>query len=157
VIDRRTFLAGTGAVLLAAPLGAEAQPVAKVPQIGIVWGTFPDASRVLFEPLRDGLRDLGYVEGRNIAFQQRWGEGRPERIPGIMDALVRLNVDVIVVPINSIIADAKRATTTIPIVMLYAIDPVGAGFVASLANQAGTSRGRAWVRSPRRSQRIFSC
>jgi putative ABC transport system substrate-binding protein len=86
-------------------------------------------------PLRDRLRlrELGYVDGRNILFQQRWAEGKPERIPDIMAELVRRNVDVIVVPINPIVSDAKRATSTIPIVMLYSVDPVGAGLVASLA------------------------
>jgi len=135
-------------ILVAPPPAPEAQPARTARQIGVVWGTFPDRSQVLFEPLRDGLRELGYTEGRNIVFQQRWGEGRPERIPEIMDSLVRLNVDVIVVPINAIIADAKRATTTIPIVMLYAVDPVGAGFVASLAKPGGNITGLSMGQEP---------
>lgn len=128
-------------LLFATPLAAMAQPAGKVHQIGVVWGTFPDRSQELFTPLRDRLRELGYVEGRNIVFQQRWGEGKPERIPAIMASLVRLNVDVIVVPINSIIDAAKRATATIPIVMLFAVDPVGAGFVAGLAKPGGNVTG----------------
>jgi putative ABC transport system substrate-binding protein len=145
-MDRRAFV--TGAVSIATPLAAGAQQARKVQQVGIVWGTFPDRSEILFGPLRDGLRDLGYVEGRNILLQQRWGEGRPERIPEIMDSLVRLNVDVIVVPINPIVADATRATTTIPIVMLYAVDPVGAGFVASLAKPGGNVTGLTMGQGP---------
>ncbi len=134
--------------LFTVPATAAAQQAGKVAQIGVVWGTFPDRSQELFEPLRERLRDLGYVEGRNILFQQRWGEGRPERIPEIMESLVRLNVDVIVVPINPIIADAKRATATIPIVMLYAVDPVGAGFVASLARPGGNVTGLTMGQDP---------
>jgi putative ABC transport system substrate-binding protein len=147
MIDRRAFVAGAVSVL-ATPLGAEAQQAQKVQQIGVVWGTFPDRSQILFEPFHAGLRELGYAEGRNILLQQRWGEGRPERIPEIMDSLVRLNVDVIVVPINPIIADATRATTTIPIVMLYAVDPVGAGFVASLAKPGGNVTGLTMGQGP---------
>jgi putative tryptophan/tyrosine transport system substrate-binding protein len=135
-------------LLLAAPLAAEAQQAGKVHQIGVVWGTFPDRSQELFAPLRDRLRELGYVEGQNIFFQQRWAEGRPERIPDIMASLVRLNVDVIVVPINPIIGVAKRATTTIPILMLYAVDPVGAGFVASLAKPGGNVTGLTMGQEP---------
>jgi putative ABC transport system substrate-binding protein len=133
---------------LVAPAPGEAQQAGKVPQIGIVWGTFPDRSQELFAPLRDRLRELGYVEGRNILFQQRWGEGKPERIPDIMTSLVQLNVDVIVVPINPIIAAAKRATTTIPIVVLYAVDPVGAGFAASLAKPGGNVTGLTMGQEP---------
>jgi ABC-type uncharacterized transport system substrate-binding protein len=148
MLARGAVLGALAGSLLTAPLVAEAQSAGKVQQIGIVWGTFPDASRVLFEPLRDGLRDLGHVEGRNIVFQQRWGQGKPERIPEILDSLVRLNVDVIAVPINSIITDAKRATTTVPIVMLYAVDPVGAGFVANLAKPGGNITGLSMGQEP---------
>ena len=146
-MDRRPFVAGAVSILLT-PLAARTQQARTVQEIGIVWGTFPDRSRILFEPLRDGLRDLGYLEGRNILFQQRWGEGRPERIREIMNSLVRSNVDVIVVPINPIIADAKRATPTIPIVMLYAMDPIGAGFVASLAKPGGNVTGLTMGQGP---------
>lgn len=135
-------------LLAAAPLAAEAQPAEKVHQIGVVWGTFPDRSQELFAPLRDRLGELGYVEGSNIVFQQRWGEGRPERIPDIMASLVRQKVDVIVVPINPIIGAAKRATATIPIVMLYAVDPVGVGFVGSLAKPGGNVTGLTMGQEP---------
>lgn len=147
MMDRRAFVAGAISVLTT-PLPVAAQQARKVQQIGMVWGTFPDRSQILFEPFHAGLRELGYVEGRNIVFQQRWGEGRPEQIPEIIASLVRLNVDVIVVPINPIIADATRATTTIPIVMLYAVDPVGAGFVASLAKPARNVTGLTMGQGP---------
>ncbi len=146
-MDRRALLTGAAA-LLAAPRAAETQQTGKVPQIGVVWGTFPDRSQELFAPLRDRLRELGYVEERSIGFQQRWAEGKPERIPDIMASLVRLNVDVIVVPINPIVSAAKRATTKIPILMLYAIDPVGAGLVASLAKPGGNVTGLTMGQEP---------
>jgi putative ABC transport system substrate-binding protein len=119
--------------------------------------TFPDASKVLFQPLRDALRELGYVEGRNVFFHQRWAEGRPDRFPELMDSLIRLNVEVIVVPVNPIIAAARHATKTIPIVMLFAVDPVGAGFVASLAKPGGNVTGLSIGQEPRLWQRISSC
>jgi putative ABC transport system substrate-binding protein len=138
----------TTLAVLFALCGAEAKQAAKVHQIGVVWGTFPDRSQELFVPLRDRLRELGYVEGRNILFQQRWAEGNPERFPDIMASLVRLNVDVIVVPIDSIASAAKRATTTIPILMLYVVDPVGAGLVASLAKPGGNVTGLTMGQEP---------
>ena len=140
-MDRRRFIGTLAGSLLAAPLAAEAQQAGEVHEIGIVWGTFPDASKVLFEPLREALRELGYVEGRNILFQQRWAEGRPDQFPELMDSLIRLKVEVIVGPVNPIIAAARQATKTIPIVMLFAVDPVGAGFVASLAKPGGNVTG----------------
>jgi putative ABC transport system substrate-binding protein len=138
--SRRRVVLGSLLVLVAS-LAAEAQQSRKVYQIGVVWGTFPDRSEELFVPLRDRLRELGYVDGKNIVFQQRWAEDKPDRIPGIMASLVGLNVDAIVVPINPIIAAARQATRTIPIVMLYAVDPVGAGFVSSLAEAGGNVTG----------------
>jgi putative ABC transport system substrate-binding protein len=147
-MDRRAFVAALTGGLLARPVAAEAQQAGKVHQIGVVWGTFPDRSQELFVPLRDRLRELGYIEGRNVLFQQRWAEGKPERFPDIMASLVRLNVDVIVVPINSIASAAKRATTTIPILLLYAVDPVGAGLVASLARPGGNVTGLTMGQDP---------
>lgn len=93
--------------------------------------------------LSEGLRDPGYVEGRNFVFERLYADGKLERLPGLAAELVRLRVDVIVASSNPAIADAKRATATIPIVMVVPVDPVGAGFIASLArpgaNITGTS------------------
>ena len=141
-MDRRTFLAGTGAVLLAVPLAAEAQQAGKVWRIGwLVYGSpSPESSPVLDEALRQGLRDLGYVEGKNIAIQYRYAEGRPERLPGLAADLVRLKVDLIIAP-GDMATVAKEATATIPIVMMSSNDPVRAGYVASLARPGGMSRG----------------
>jgi putative ABC transport system substrate-binding protein len=145
-MKRRALVVGMAAVMGASHV-AQAQQM-RLHQVAVVWGTFPDRSRVLFEPLRDALLDLGHIEGRTVIFQQRWAEGKPQRIPEILESLVRLQVDVIVVPINPIIADAKRATSTIPIVMLYAIDPVGAGFVSSLGKPGGNVTGLTMGQGP---------
>jgi putative ABC transport system substrate-binding protein len=91
--------------------------------------------------IEEGLRDLGYVEGRNIVVHRRYAESKPERLPGLAAELVRLKVDVIVATTNPTIAAAKRATTSIPIVMVIASDPVGTGFVASLARPGGNVTG----------------
>jgi putative ABC transport system substrate-binding protein len=137
-MDRRTFLAGTGAVLLGAPLTAEAQEVGKVARIGMLAGASPPDPFV--ESFKQGLRELGYVEGRNISIEYRWAEGRNERLPGLAADLVRLKVDVIVASSQAAVA-AKQATTAIPIVMPIITDPVRLGLVASLARPGGNATG----------------
>jgi len=124
--------------VLAAPLAIEGQQAAKVPRIGILRsGSPPDP---FVEALRQGLRELGYAEGRNITLEYRWAEGRDERLAGLAAELVRLKVDVIVAGGTGALA-AKRATTTIPIVMPAIADPVGLGLVASLARPGGNVTG----------------
>jgi len=97
----------------------------------------------LFHALKEGLRERGYVEGRNIDFVQRYADGRMERLPDLAAELVRLKVDVIVTGSNLHVIAARRATSTIPIVFVYAADPIGAGFVASLARPGGNITGLA--------------
>jgi putative tryptophan/tyrosine transport system substrate-binding protein len=147
-MDRRTFLAGTGAVLLAAPVAAEAQPAGKVPRIGFLSpaspsdaGRNPSALAVLFAAFQEGLRELGYVEGQNIAIESRWAEGNYDRLPSLAAELVRLKVDVIVTYGTPASQAAKRATGTIPIVMAGAIDPVATGLVTSVARPGGNLTG----------------
>ena len=137
MIDRRTFLSGTGAVLLVAPLAAEAQQPGKVPRVGYL---LPSASRLPNEEFLVGLRNLGYIDGKNILIDRRYAEGRPERYPELAADLVRVPVDVIVADGSSATRSAKQATTTIPIVMVSA-DPVGLGFIASLAKPGGNLTG----------------
>jgi putative ABC transport system substrate-binding protein len=140
VIDRRTFLAGTGAVLLVAPLAAEAQQAAKVARIGYL-STNLAANPHLPEAFRQGLRDLGYVEGRNVVIEYRDAEGKPERLPALAAELVALKVDVIVAPGNSLSVAAKQATRTLPIVFAAASDPVTSGLVTSLSRPGGNVTG----------------
>jgi len=140
VIDRRTFLAGTGAALLAAPLIVKAQQADRVFRIGVLGHSSASASAGRIEAFRQGLRDLGYVEGKNVALEYRWSEGKQDRLPELAKELVRRKVDVIVTHGVGGLA-AKDATTTIPIVMAIAGDPVATGLVASLARPGGNVTG----------------
>ncbi|MBI4611479.1 MAG: hypothetical protein HY726_21010 [Candidatus Rokubacteria bacterium] len=122
--------------ILSAPLSPEAQQPAKVPRIGVLlpWpAPAPSAPSPLLEAFRQGLRELGHVEGQNIAIEYRYAEGTFERLPDLAAELVRLKVDVIVTTSTRAIQAAKQATTQIPIVMAVSGDPVGTGLVASLA------------------------
>ena len=129
--------------LLAAPLAAQAQPAGKVYRIGTLNLGSPSRSP-LAEAFWQGLRELGYVEGRNVIVEARWAEGRPERLPGLAADLVRLKVDVIVAD-GTVALAAKQATTTIPIVMPLSNDPVRAGLVESLARPGGNVTGQAFL------------
>jgi putative ABC transport system substrate-binding protein len=141
-MDRRTFLAGTGAVLLVAPLAADAQPAGKVPVIGMLDYGAPDAARLAWwKALREALQELGYVEGRSIVFEARWAEGRVDRLPGLAAELVRLQVNVIVTGGGEAARAARQATATIPIVMGSGADPVQLGLVASLGQPGGNVTG----------------
>ncbi len=143
MMDRRVFISGMTLSLLAAPLAAEAQPVGKVPRIGvIVTATRPETEH-LIKALSEGLRELGYVEGRNVMLELRFAEGRQERLPGLVAELVQLKVDVLVTGSNPVIAAVKQATATIPVVMAVSRDPVGAKFIPSLARPGGNITGLA--------------
>jgi putative ABC transport system substrate-binding protein len=126
--------------ILAAPLAAEAQQPGKVPRIGVLTSDSPEASPYA-DAIRQGLRELGYVEGQSIAIEWRWARGKLERYPDFAAEIVRLKVDVIVAGSNSAILAAQKATRTIPIVMVIATDPIGTGFVASLARPGGNITG----------------
>jgi putative ABC transport system substrate-binding protein len=128
-------------VLLAAPLAANAQPAGKVPRIGVLEPGSPSSFTVRFEAFRLGLRELGYVEGRNIHIEQRFAEGRPERLSNLANELAELKVDVIVTATTPASQAAQGATRTIPIVMAMIADPVEAGLVASLSRPGGNITG----------------
>ena len=128
-------------LLLGTPLTADAQAGGKVYRIGLVLTAAPDEVRHIIEALDAGLRELGYVEGRNLVIERRFAEEKPERLPAIAAELVRRNVDVIVTGSNPVIVAVKQATTTIPVVMAVSRDPVGSGFVASLARPGGNITG----------------
>jgi len=138
-IRRRKFLLSAGA-LLAAPLAAEAQQAAKIARIGYLAGNLAATPR-LEEALRQGLRDLGYVEGRNVVIEIRDAEGKPERLPALAAELVALKVDVIVAPNTPQALAAKQATRTLPIVFSFVADPVASGLVTSLARPGGNVTG----------------
>ena len=143
-VMRRTvrWLATAGIlVLLATPFTADAQPRGKVYRIGYIQTATPDEQEQLSKALDEGLRELGYVEGRNVVFERRFAMGKQERLPDLAAELVRLNVDVIVTGSNPVIAAVKQATATIPVVMTVSRDPVGSGFIASLARPGGNITG----------------
>ncbi len=141
MIDRRTFLAGTGAVLLAAPLAAEAQPAARIARIGCL-GIDLAADPANRDAFLQNLRALGYVEGRNLAIEYRDAKGKPERFPALAAELAALKVDVIVTFGGTAAAlGAKQATRIIPIVFHAVGDPVPDGLVASLARPGGNVTG----------------
>jgi putative ABC transport system substrate-binding protein len=125
-------------VLLAVAVIAEAQQPTKVPRIGHL-SIFGASARI--EAFRQGLRELGYVEGKNINFEFRSADGKLERLPNLAAELVRLKVDIIVTAGAPSARAAKGATVTIPIVMMQVGDPVGSGFVASLARPGGNITG----------------
>jgi putative ABC transport system substrate-binding protein len=125
------------------PVAAGAQQTAKIPRIGFLSPSSPSDSRtpLRFGAFRQGLRELGYLEGRTIAIESRWAEGKYDRLPGLAAELVRLKMDVIVTYSPPAIQAVKQATGTIPIVMGGVIDPVATGFVASLARPGGNITG----------------
>ena len=129
-----SVLVVTGAV-------AAAQQPTKVPRIGYLGSTSLSAIPERIEAFRQGLRELGYVEGKNIVIEYRWAEEKLDRLPALAAELVRLKVDVIVARGSGDIRAAKEATTTIPIVMINGGDAVGSGFVASLARPGGNVTG----------------
>jgi putative ABC transport system substrate-binding protein len=138
-VQRRDFLIVAGA-LLAAPFAAEAQQAAKIARIGYLTSSL-GVSPHLPEAFRQGLRDLGYVEGRNLVIEYREAEGKADRLPALAAELVALKVDVIVAPITSAARAAKQATETIPIVFAVSADPVTDGLVTSLARPGGNVTG----------------
>jgi putative tryptophan/tyrosine transport system substrate-binding protein len=128
-------------VLLILGVKAQAQQPTKVPRIGYLAPTFPSSTPGRWEALRQGLRELGYVEGKNVVIEWRYAEGKLDRLPALAAELVSLKADIIVTSGGATTRAVKEATTTIPIVMAQDNDPVGNGFVASLARPGGNITG----------------
>jgi putative ABC transport system substrate-binding protein len=142
VIDRRTFVGAVAGALLASPFTAEAQLAAKIARIGYLNVNAASANPRLFEAFRQGLRDLGYVEGRNLLIEFRSAEGKSERLQVLAAELVTLRVDVFVTGGGTLAAlAAQRATGSIPIVFNSVGDPVASGLVASLARPGANITG----------------
>ena len=138
---RLCLFAAIAIALLAAPLAAGAQQPPKIPRIGYLGAYTPSAGASFLEAFRQGLRELGYVEGQNIFIDYRWAEGRFDRFPVLAGELIHLRVDVIFTSTNPAVGALQRATQTIPIVVAAMGDPVGSGFVASLARPGGNITG----------------
>ena len=136
-MDRRAFIGTLAGGLLAAPLAAEGQQAGKVGRVGILG----NENSAPWEAFRRGLRDLGYVGGRNLTMESRWSEGRTERLPALAIELVQLRVDVIVASGTQAVRAARQATSTIPIVMAVSAHPDKIGLVESLARPGGNVTG----------------
>jgi len=140
-MKRRTFLCGLTLGTLTVPLAAEAQQAARLPRIGVLFASTPAATSHLLDGLRQGLREHGYVEGQHIILERRYGQAETERMSDVASELVRLKVDVLVAATDPATAALRQQTQTIPIVMANGTDPVGTGFVASLARPGGNVTG----------------
>ena len=128
-------------ILLAVAVIAEAQQLEKLPRIGFLAATSAAVEKSRIEAFRQGLREFGYIEGKNIGIEYRWAEGKLDRLPELAAELVRLKVDIIVSGGSTSSRAAKEATTSIPIVMAQVNDPVGSRMVASLAHPGGNITG----------------
>src|SRR5215813_9595897 len=129
------------AMLFVLCFSAEAQQPKKVPRIGFLGAASASSYAARIDAFQQGLNELGYIEGKNIVIEYRYAEGKPDRLPALVAELVRLKVEVIVSAGPTVTRAAKEATVTIPIVMAFDTDPVGNGFVASLAQPDGNITG----------------
>jgi putative ABC transport system substrate-binding protein len=143
-MERRAFVA-SALGLLAAPLIAKAQlPGKAAARVGYIGNSYPSTVAPMVAAFRQGLRDLGWIEGQSLIIEYRWAEGNPDRLPALAAELVRLKVDVIALSGTVALRAAQQATRSIPIVIgVLLIDPVDAGFVASLARPGGNITGLA--------------
>jgi len=140
-MKRRTFLESLAGGLIVAPLAAEAQREAKAYRVGTLTVSPAERASHFIVALEEALRERGYMKGSNISYEHRFADRRLERLPGLAKELAALNVDVIVAENNASISAAKQATSKIPIIMTYGVDPVGVGFVGSLAHPVGNITG----------------
>jgi putative ABC transport system substrate-binding protein len=140
---RRDFITVLGGAAAAWPVATRAQQSGKVPRIGFLGLASPSTFAARFEGIRQGLRDFGYVEGTTVVIEYRWAQGHYERLPELAAELVRSNVELILTHATPGALAAKRATTTIPIVVALVGDPVATGIVTNLARPE-TSRDRAF-------------
>ncbi|HKD42921.1 MAG TPA: ABC transporter substrate-binding protein [Myxococcaceae bacterium] len=140
-MDRRAFIAMVGGCVLTAPLVAEAQRAGKSVTVGYLGNSSPSLEANLVDAFRDGLRQLGYVEGRNLIIEFRWADGQQERYATVAQELVRLKPDIILTAGTQGTVAAKQATQSIPIVTAVVGEPVAAGLVSSLAKPGGNVTG----------------
>src|SRR6516162_3603406 len=138
---RREFIVLLGSGLAGWPLAANPQQTGKIYRIGFLANDPTIPAQPAGQAFLDGLRETGFIEGKNITIERRFAEGMLDRYPLFAAELVRLNVDVIVVSSNSAVVAVKQATKTIPIVMLNGVDPVAQGIVTSLAHPGGNITG----------------
>jgi ABC-type uncharacterized transport system substrate-binding protein len=139
-LRRREFIPLVGSAA-AWPLAARAQQPTAMPVVGVLSAEWPNLFSDRLRAFHDGLREAGYVEGRNLAIEYRWAEGQNDRLPALAGELVRRQVNVIVSTSTPAVLAARTATTTIPIVFFVAVDPVQLGLVTSLSRPGGNLTG----------------
>jgi putative tryptophan/tyrosine transport system substrate-binding protein len=155
MMDRRTLIGALAGGLLASPFIAEAQQAGKVYRVALLDFSAPDPARqAWWNTFRQQMRQLGYVEGQNVSFEPRWGQGDDDRLPKLAAELVGLKVDLIVTGGTAAAVAAKRATSTIPIVMATGSDPVALGLVASLRQPGGNVTGLTSINSELAAKRL---
>ncbi len=145
---RITLLVTLALGLLMASLLAEAQPAGKVPMIGLLNSSSATVNAPPFEVFTQALRELGHIEGQNLAIERRYADGQHERLPALAAELAALHVDVFLVTTNNTAEAVRQLTTTIPIIMTTAEEPVHFGLVKSLARPGGNLTGVAIVAGP---------
>jgi putative ABC transport system substrate-binding protein len=153
-VRRREFITLLGGAATAWPLAARAQQAAKVYRIGFLGNSTAVLEADLVGPFREGLRDLGYVEGQNILIEYRWAEGEYERFPALTAELIALRVDVIVTAGTPASLAVQKAATSIPLVMVAVGDPVATGLVASLGRPGGNITGLTSISSEMAGKRL---
>jgi putative ABC transport system substrate-binding protein len=141
MMERRVFVTAAGLSLLGVPIRAVAQPASRIPRVGYLFSFTPSAGQELWDACRQGLRELGYVDGRNIVLEPRWADGHHERLPALAADLVRLKVDIMVTAATPASQAARTASRSIPIVFVAVAEPIKAGLVASLARPGGNVTG----------------
>jgi putative ABC transport system substrate-binding protein len=154
LLKRRIFIKLVAGGLLGAPLAAQAQQARKLPRIGVLWGGPAEFARPYVEAGRRAMGELGYVEGRDFILEYGFGERKPGAVDVLAAELVQRKVDVIVAAGDPPIQAARRATTTIPIVMVAAGDPVRDGLVASLARPGGNVTGMTFLSTELAAKRL---
>jgi putative ABC transport system substrate-binding protein len=152
--SRRDVITLLGGAAAAWPLAARAQQSAKVPRIGFLGNSTATLEANLLGPFREGLRELGYQEGRNLAIEFRWADGTYERFPALIAELIALNVDLIVTAGTPASLAVKKATTSTPLVMVAVGDPVATGLVATLARPGGNITGLTSISSEMEGKRL---
>jgi putative ABC transport system substrate-binding protein len=153
-IENRTFVLILGVLLLTLSFPTRAQPQVRVRRIGFLGNSTPSLEENLVGPFREGLRDHGYVEGRNILVEYRWAEGKYERFPTLIAELIGLKVELIVTAGTPASLAVQKATTSIPLVMIAVGDPVGTGLIKSLAHPGGNITGLTSIASDLEGKRL---
>jgi putative tryptophan/tyrosine transport system substrate-binding protein len=153
-IGDRALVFLVGALLLALSFPARAQPQARTRRIGFLGNSTPVLEENLVRPFREGLRDLGYVEGKNLLIEYRWAEGKYERFPELIAELINLKVEMIVTAGTPASLAVKKAATSIPLVMIAVGDPVGTGLITSLAHPGGNVTGLTSIASDLEGKRL---